>query len=111
MAEIVTIFGSQIGPPEPVGYSLTSADGKVTSTLADTRVLFDAVPAPFLFQQAHSPKRDEVLSPEEHRAVSQACSRFQFVSRLRFVMTGSTVPFVLTIGPHWTFGQVTVAVR
>jgi hypothetical protein len=45
--EMVTIFGSGIGPDEPVGRVLTE-DGKLATTLAGTRVLFNGIPAPLL---------------------------------------------------------------
>jgi uncharacterized protein (TIGR03437 family) len=46
--EIVTIFGSMIGPPEAAQFRLTD-DRKLATTLADTRILFNGVPAPLLF--------------------------------------------------------------
>ncbi|MEO7648936.1 MAG: hypothetical protein ABIZ80_00575, partial [Bryobacteraceae bacterium] len=46
--EIVTIFGSAMGPPEIARPSVT-ADGKLASTLADTRILFNGEPAPLLY--------------------------------------------------------------
>jgi uncharacterized protein (TIGR03437 family) len=45
--EIVTIVGSGVGPPDGAGLQLQS--GKVATTLAETRVLFDGVPAPLLY--------------------------------------------------------------
>ena len=45
--EIVTLFGDNIGPPAPTGGQIVG--GKVDTTLANTRVLFDNVPAPMLF--------------------------------------------------------------
>jgi uncharacterized protein (TIGR03437 family) len=47
--ELVTIFGSNVGPPVPAGLQL-SADGQHASTLlGETRVLFDGVAAPLLY--------------------------------------------------------------
>jgi len=46
--EIVTIFGSAIGPPTLTTMRLTSS-GLVDNLLADTRVLFDGVPAPLVY--------------------------------------------------------------
>jgi uncharacterized protein (TIGR03437 family) len=45
---IVTLGGSNLGPQQGVSFSL-GADGRVPTTLADVRVLFDGVPAPLLF--------------------------------------------------------------
>jgi uncharacterized protein (TIGR03437 family) len=46
--EIITIFGSAIGPPTLTTMRLNSA-GLVDNSLADTRVLFDGVPAPLIY--------------------------------------------------------------
>jgi uncharacterized protein (TIGR03437 family) len=44
---IVTIFGTGFGPAEQTDFHLTT-DGRVDTTLAGTRVLFDGVPAPLM---------------------------------------------------------------
>jgi uncharacterized protein (TIGR03437 family) len=46
--EILTLFGSGIGPPTLTGLRLTSA-GLVDTALAETRVLFDGTPAPLIY--------------------------------------------------------------
>src|SRR5262249_6808070 len=46
--EIVTIFGSGIGPLQPMAQQLTS-EALVATRLADTRVLFNGVPASILY--------------------------------------------------------------
>jgi uncharacterized protein (TIGR03437 family) len=46
--EIVTLFGSALGPAELVRLRLTD-DGRVATTLADTRILFNGLPAPLLY--------------------------------------------------------------
>ena len=46
--EVVTIFGSNLGPRRLTGYQLTTSHF-VSTTLAQTRVLFDGVPAPLLY--------------------------------------------------------------
>ncbi len=46
--ELITIFGSGLGPDTPVGLQLTSA-GRVSTTLAETRVLFDGIAAPLTY--------------------------------------------------------------
>ena len=50
--ELITIFGSGFGPPEVVSGEL-DASGLVKTKIADTRVIFDGVPAPLLFVQAN----------------------------------------------------------
>jgi len=46
--ELVTIFGSNLGPASPAGLQL-SATGLVSTELAQTQVLFDGIPAPLLY--------------------------------------------------------------
>ena len=47
--ELITIFGSGLGPSAPA-YLQTSADGQyVTTSLGGTRVLFDGMPAPITY--------------------------------------------------------------
>jgi uncharacterized protein (TIGR03437 family) len=46
--EIVTVFGSAIGPVDLVPPRLTD-DSRLATTLADTRILFNGVPAPLLY--------------------------------------------------------------
>jgi uncharacterized protein (TIGR03437 family) len=49
--EIVTIFGQGMGPPTGAGLRI-GADGALTTTLSDTRVLFDDIPAPLIYVSA-----------------------------------------------------------
>ena len=46
--EIVTIFGSNLGPPKLALYQLTSA-GTFPTNIAGTQVLFDGAPAPMIY--------------------------------------------------------------
>jgi uncharacterized protein (TIGR03437 family) len=46
--EIVTIFGQGIGPATPANL-VVSAGGILTTTLSDTRVLFDGLPTPLIY--------------------------------------------------------------
>ncbi len=46
--EIVSVFGSAIGPKQPAGTMIDSS-GKVSRTLADTRLLVGGLPAPLLY--------------------------------------------------------------
>lgn len=57
--EVVTIFGSAIGPPTLATMRLTP-DGLVDNFLADTRVLFDDIPAPIIYV---SQNQDSVIVP------------------------------------------------
>jgi uncharacterized protein (TIGR03437 family) len=47
--ELITIFGSALGPATPAGLQLTSDGQYVTTSLAGTRVLFDGVAAPMTY--------------------------------------------------------------
>ena len=49
--EIVSIFGSALGPNIPQGLQLTS-DGAVSTSLAGVSVTFDGIPAPLLYVSA-----------------------------------------------------------
>lgn len=46
--ELVTLLGPAVGPEEPAFLQI-GEDGKVTSEIGDTRVLFDGVPAPMIY--------------------------------------------------------------
>jgi uncharacterized protein (TIGR03437 family) len=46
--EIVTIFGAQIGPSDPVPLQV-NPDGRLATALAGTRVLFNGIAAPLLY--------------------------------------------------------------
>jgi uncharacterized protein (TIGR03437 family) len=47
--EVVTLFGSRLGPDDMVNMQTTDDGTSVTTLLAGTRVLFDGVPAPIVF--------------------------------------------------------------
>jgi uncharacterized protein (TIGR03437 family) len=49
--ELITIFGSALGPASPVGLQLNAA-GSVSTSLGGTQVLFDGVPAPMTYASA-----------------------------------------------------------
>jgi uncharacterized protein (TIGR03437 family) len=51
--EAVTIFGSNLGPDQPVGGSQSTTFGRIGTMLGQTRVLFDGVPAPMLYAGAN----------------------------------------------------------
>jgi uncharacterized protein (TIGR03437 family) len=49
--ELISIFGTNLGPPSGAGLTLDS-NGLVATSLGDTRVLFDGVPAPLIYTSA-----------------------------------------------------------
>lgn len=50
--ELVTLFGSNIGPVEPAGITLSTDGSHVTDLLSDTRVLFGGIAAPLIYVSA-----------------------------------------------------------
>lgn len=49
--QIVTVFGTNFGPPIPAGLRL-NISGVVDTLLSDTRIFFDGVPAPMLYSSS-----------------------------------------------------------
>jgi uncharacterized protein (TIGR03437 family) len=49
--EIMTLFGQNIGPATPAGFTI-GADGKAATMLSGLQLLFDGVPAPLLYASA-----------------------------------------------------------
>lgn len=49
--EMVTVFGNGLGPATLAGAQL-AADGTVATLVAQTQILFDAIPAPIIYVQA-----------------------------------------------------------
>jgi uncharacterized protein (TIGR03437 family) len=83
--EIVSIFGSNLGPASPTVFTLTNA-GTVGTSLAGTTVLFGGSPAPILFG---SPTQINAIVP--------------------YSISGSSVP-VFVVNQGQTSAPVTVAV-
>jgi uncharacterized protein (TIGR03437 family) len=67
--EIVTLFGSNLGPATPVGVQLTSGD-KVATQLAGTQVFFDGIAAPLL-----SVRDDQVTAIVPNTVVGRQTTR------------------------------------
>ncbi len=51
--EIVSIFGSRLGPPEGVAFTLDPESRRLPETLAGVRVSFDGVAAPLFYVSEH----------------------------------------------------------
>lgn len=49
--ELITIYGTNLGPAQPVGLQLT-ASGSVATTLGNTQVMFDTTQAPLIYVSA-----------------------------------------------------------
>jgi len=50
--EIITIYGSLIGPPQLATMQLNADSTSIVNKLGETRVLFDGIPAPLLYASA-----------------------------------------------------------
>jgi uncharacterized protein (TIGR03437 family) len=50
--EIITVFGSAIGPADPAGLEL-DGNGRLATTLSETRILFNGVAAPLVYVSAN----------------------------------------------------------
>jgi uncharacterized protein (TIGR03437 family) len=59
--EIITIYGSGVGPPKTLGFTL-DAPGTVATNYGGTQVLFDGLPAPLLYS---SPYQTNLIVPYE----------------------------------------------
>jgi uncharacterized protein (TIGR03437 family) len=59
--ELITIYGANIGPPNPISLTLTPA-GMISTNLGSTAVLFDGVAAPLLYV---SPTQINAIVPYE----------------------------------------------
>jgi uncharacterized protein (TIGR03437 family) len=71
--EMVTIFGSDLGPSTAAG-TVVDASGKVSTLLSNTVVLFDGIPAPAIYV---SPTQVSAVAP--FRLQPQATSQVQVV--------------------------------
>ncbi len=94
--EIVAIKGEGMGPAEGVSLKLT-ADGKVDTTLAGTRVLLDEVAAPILYTSA---RQVNLVVPYEvsGRNTVQLVVEYQGVKSAAYTMQASaTAPGIFTV--------------
>ncbi len=66
--ELVTIFGSNIGPASPAGLTLDGS-GNLTTMIGGTQVLFDGIPAPMIY--ASSGQVNAVVPFEVSNATTQ----------------------------------------
>ncbi len=87
---IVSIFGFELGPTPAEGLTV-GANGRVTTELGGTRVLFDGIPAPLLYVSANQ------VNAVVPYAVSGATTRLQIV--FRGVATNTLTLPVATAAP------------
>jgi uncharacterized protein (TIGR03437 family) len=92
--EIVTLFGTNMGPSSLAGLQLDQS-GKISSSLAGTQVLFDGVPAPIIYTQA---SQVSVVAPYSlTRSSTQVQVGYQGkISQVLTVATTATIPGIFT---------------
>ena len=91
--EIVSIFGSGLGPDAPVSLTLNNA-GLVSNAVAGTRVLFDGIPAPIVFT---SSKQVNVVVPYSVAGTTSVQTEFLGVrSSAVPIRVAASVPGILT---------------
>jgi len=73
--ELVSLFGQNLGPSEPVG-GTPGSDGRFPTSLGDTKVTFDGVSAPLLYVSAN---QINAVAPAElvSKTTTEVCVMFQ----------------------------------
>lgn len=103
--EIVTLFGSGMGPTSIVTATI-NALGLVDTTLAGTRVLFDGIPAPIVYTRA-----DTVSAVVPYATADKSSTMVQIeyqgqVSPAAPFPIASTTPGIFELGAsHWVLNQ------
>lgn len=110
--QIITIFGSGLGPKEGAAFELV--DGRVPSTVGGTRVLVNGEPAPVLFASrwqvnAILPFSLVIGSPAQVQISRDGAAGFQFVtpttqraSMSLFMLDGSAARPAAALNEDWT---------
>ncbi len=102
--EIVTLFGTALGPATPLGTTLTSA-GKVATQLGNVQVLFNGFPAPLLYVSA---TQINCVVPYELAGFTQPYVQVKFLGQTSnaFNLTSSaTAPGIFATGTPAGTGQ------
>ena len=94
--EIVTIFGSAIGPTNPSGLQLT-ANGTVSTNVASTSILFNGVAAPLLYTSA-----SQVSAVVPYEVAGSTTTKVQLsylglVSNVLNVQVAAAAPGIFTV--------------
>jgi uncharacterized protein (TIGR03437 family) len=93
--EIVTLFGSDLGPPSLVSGVLDSS-GRLASKAGDTRILFDGTPAPVLYAWQSQTSAVVPSSVAGKRTVAIAVERHGALQSGSTVQVSGTVPGLFT---------------
>src|SRR4029079_13483047 len=86
--EVVTIFGSGIGPPSTLTAQV-NPQGRLSSTLGGTQVWFDNIPAPLVYVSA-----SQVSAIVPYEVAAQPATQMVVVRNGQ-----STQPITLTVAP------------
>lgn len=95
--EMVTIFGSNLGPATPAG-TLVDVSGKVATLLSNTVVLFDGIPAPAIYV---SPTQVSAVAPFSLQplATSQVQVVYQGQASAQFLVNmTAAAPGIFSVG-------------
>lgn len=98
--EIITLFGTNLGPATPVNLTLTS-QGTVSTTLGGTQVMFDNVPAPLTYVSA---TQINTIVPYEVAGRATTSTSVKYLGATSNAVTlnvTNTAPGIFTAGPGY----------
>lgn len=97
--EILTVFGSYMGPASGFIYQIDSSTGNIAPYSSGTRVLFDGTPAPVLYTQRN---QVSVIVPYEVAGKSQVAVQVEFLGQ---TSPSITLPVALATPGIFTASQ------
>jgi uncharacterized protein (TIGR03437 family) len=96
--EIVTVFGTGLGPASPLQTAIDPTTGKVATTLGNVQVLFNGYPAPLTYVSA---SQINCVVPYELAQLTQPYVEVKFMgqaSNAYLLTQAATAPGIFTIG-------------
>ncbi len=87
--ELVTIFGTAIGPATPVGAATDPSSGKLATTIGGVQVLFNGIPAPMIYAAS---ERVSAVVPYEMASVASPLVWIEYAGQTSnaFALTSTT---------------------
>ena len=87
--ELVTIFGTAIGPATPVGAATNPSSGKLATTIGGVQVLFNGIPAPMIYAAS---ERVSAVVPYEMASVASPLVWIEYAGQTsnEFELTSTT---------------------
>jgi len=87
--ELVTIFGTAIGPATPVGAATDPSSGKLATTIGGVQVLFNGIPAPMIYAAS---ERVSAVVPYEMASVASPLVWIEYAGQTsnEFELTSTT---------------------